>query len=298
VGFNLHQLGPRSPKFWAALVEAKRLAFRDLNFYDGDPRFTNVPLDRLLSKSYAASLCQYMNLNHEPPIPPIGTPGGSSPAPAAPSVHVLERGDTVYLTVADHWGNMASFIFSIYDYFGSDITVPGYGFPLQDRGTFFSLDPGSPNVVAPHKRPFHTIIPAFVMKDGQPLLSFGSMGGTEQVQAQVQELVNMIDLGMNLQAAGDAARFFHHQGSDELDLETNLYNLVGAQLKAMGFDPTHATGENMGGYQAILFTPMSQAGPTGGAAETLPADGGSDPTVNGIYRAASDFRKDGEAAGW
>ena len=185
VGYNLHELGPRSPKFWAALVEAKRLAFRDLNFYDGDPRFTHVPLDRLLSKSYAASLCQYMNLNHEPPIPPIGAPAGSSQAPAAPSVHVQERGDTVYLTVADRWGNMASFIYSIYDYFGSDITVPGYGFPLQDRGTFFSLDPGSPNVVAPHKRPFHTIIPAFVMKDGQPLLSFGSMGGTEQVQAQV-----------------------------------------------------------------------------------------------------------------
>jgi gamma-glutamyltranspeptidase/glutathione hydrolase len=211
---------------------------------------------------------------------------------------VQERGDTVYLTVADHWGNMASFIFSIYDYFGSDITVPGYGFPLQDRGTFFSLDPGSPNVVAPHKRPFHTIIPAFVMKDGRPLLSFGSMGGTEQVQAQVQELVSMIDLGMNLQAAGDAARFWHLQGSNRLFMETNLYNVVGPQLRAMGFDAVPATGENMGGDQAILFTPMSQAGPTGGPAASSPADSQSDPTVDGIYRAASDFRKDGEAAGW
>jgi gamma-glutamyltranspeptidase/glutathione hydrolase len=299
VGFNLHALGPRSPQFWAALVEAKRLAFRDLNFYDGDPRFTHVPLDRLLSKSYAASLCQYMNLNHEPPVPPIGTPAGSSQHPAvAPSVQVRERGDTVYLTVADHWGNMASFIFSIYDYFGSDITVPGYGFPLQDRGYFFSLDPGSPNVVAPHKRPFHTIIPAFVMKDGQPLLAFGSMGGTEQVQAQEQELVNMIDLGMNVQAAGDAARFFHYQGADLLTMETNLYNIVGPQMEEMGFKTVAATGENMGGYQAILFTPMSQAGPNGGPAQGSPADGGADPTVNGVYRAASDFRKDGEAAGW
>ena len=298
VGFNLHKLGPRSPQFWAALVEAKRLAFRDLGFYDGDPRFTHVPLDRLLSKSYAASLCQYMNLQHEPPIPPIGAPAQTQQTASLESVSIKERGDTVYLTVADHWGNMASFIFSIYDYFGSDITVPGYGFPLQDRGTFFSLDPGSPNVVAPHKRPFHTIIPAFVMKDGRPLLSFGSMGGTEQVQAQVQELVNMIDLGMNVQAAGDAARFFHQQGSDELDMETNLYNLVGPQLKAMGFDPVRATGENMGGYQAILFTPLSQAGPEGGPAASSPADSASDPTVNGIYRAASDFRKDGEAAGW
>jgi gamma-glutamyltranspeptidase/glutathione hydrolase len=298
VGYNLQALGPRSPEFWTVLVEAKRLAFRDLNAYNADPRFAHVPLDRLLSKTYAASLCAYMSLQHEPPIPPLPAAATAARQTAVPSVSVQRRGDTVYLTVGDHWGNMASFIFSIYDYFGSDITVPGFGFPLHDRGYFFSLDPASPNVVAPHKRPFHTIIPAFVMKDGQPLLSFGSMGGTEQVQAQVQELVNMIDLGMNLQAAGDAARFFHLQGSDELDLETNLYNLVGAQLKAKGFNVVRATGENMGGYQALLFTPLSQAGPTGGPAGGASGGQGSDPPVNGIYRAASDFRKDGEAVGW
>jgi gamma-glutamyltranspeptidase/glutathione hydrolase len=298
VGYNLAALGPRSADFWAALVEAKRLAFRDLNVYDADPRFTHVPLSRLLSKSYAASLCQYMNLQHEPPIPPLPAAARAASRAVAPAISLNKKGDTVYLTVADRWGNMASFIFSIYDYFGSGITVPGFGFPLQDRGYFFSLDPASPNVVAPRKRPFHTIIPAFVMKNGQPLLSFGSMGGTEQVQAQAQELVNMIDLGMNLQAAGDAARFFHLQGSDELDLESNLYDVVGAQLKARGFNPVSVTGDNMGGYQAILFTPMSQAGPTGGPAARSRADRGADRPVDGIYRAASDFRKDGMAAGW
>ena len=106
---------------------------------------------------------------------------------------------------------MVSFIYSIYDYFGSRCQIPGYGFPLNDRGSFFSLDPSSPNVVAPHKRPFMTIIPAFVMKDGQPLLAFGNMGGDEQAQAQATEIVNMVDLGMNVQAAGDAARFHHGQ---------------------------------------------------------------------------------------
>ena len=108
----------------------------------------------------------------------------------------------MYLVAADRWGNMASFIYSIYDYFGASVSVPGYGFPLNDRGSFFSLDPSSPGVVAPHKRPFLTIIPAFVMKDGEPLLAFGNMGGDTQAQAQATELVNMINLGMNVQAAG------------------------------------------------------------------------------------------------
>jgi len=264
LGYDLGKLGPRSATYWHLLTEAKKLAFSDLETYNADPRFARIPVERLISKSYAASLCDKISLTTARP----------------PEVKTVHKGDTVYLTVADRWGNMASFISSIYDYFGSQITVPGYGFPLQDRGNLFSLDPKSPNVVAPRKRPFHTIIPGFVMKGGRPLLSFGSMGGDEQPQAQVQELVNMIDLGMNVQAAGDAARFHHDQATDQLDLESKLFDLVGPRLKAMGHHPVRTNGDLMGGYQAILFTP--DPGPTG----------------NGIYRAATDFRKDGAAVGW
>jgi gamma-glutamyltranspeptidase / glutathione hydrolase len=286
VGYNLRRLGPRSATFWSILVQAKRLAYTDLWKYNGDPRFVDIPLDRLISRSYAASLCHRISLTHAPGSLTAAASTGPSVSITAP-----ERGDTVYLTTADRWGNMASFIYSIYDYFGSQITVPGYGFPMNDRGSFFDLDPSSPDVIAPHKRPFMTIIPAFVMKDGQPLLAFGNMGGDEQAQAQATEIVNMIDLGMNIQAAGDAARFHHSQDSDRVDLESKLYALVGAELKAMGYRVRRVAGNDdvFGGYQAILF----QAAP--GLAGS---SGGVDPPVAGVYHAASDFRKDGEAVGW
>jgi gamma-glutamyltranspeptidase/glutathione hydrolase len=276
LGYDLKALGPRSATFWHVLVEAKKLAYSDLNRYNGDPRFVDVPLDRLLSKSYAASLCSKIDMNHA----------------SRPAVEGGRVGDTVYLAVADRWGNMASFIYSIYDYFGSQITVPGYGFPLNDRGTFFNLDPSSASVVAPRKRPFQTIIPAFVMRHGQPLLAFGNMGGDEQAQAQATELVNMIDLGMNVQAAGDAARFHHGQDNNRLHLESKLYDLVGSQLQAMGHNVRRVTGDLMGGYQAILF----DRDPTAKPPQDRSIHG--DPPVNGVYRAASDFRKDGQAVGW
>jgi len=182
----------------------------------------------------------------------------------------------VYLTTADRAGNMVSMIYSVYDALGSGITVPGFGFVLHDRGALFSLDPASPNVIAPRKRPFHTIIPAFVMKDGQPLISFGLMGGSMQAQGHMQVLVDLIDLGANLQAASDMARFQHAQDSDTLELETPLYDRVGAPLAAMGHKVKAANGDGMGGYQAILRSPPPDA----------------------YYRAASDHRKDGQAAGW
>jgi gamma-glutamyltranspeptidase / glutathione hydrolase len=149
-------------------------------------------------------------------------------------------------------------------------------------------------VIAPHKRPFLTIIPAFVMKDGQPLLSFGNMGGDEQAQAQATELVNMIDLGMNVQAAGDAARFHHSQSADQVDLESHLYALVGKQLKSMGYNVRRVAGDDdvFGGYQAILF--QLERGLKAPPEWTTRGD----PPVNGVYRAASDFRKDGQAGGW
>ena len=286
LGYDLHALGPRSPDFWSILVQAKRLAYTDLLRYDGDPRFVQIPLKRLISKSYAASLCSKISLGHVSPEPAAAT---------RPSVSISrERGDTVYLTTADRWGNMVSFIYSVYDYFGSSVSIPGYGFPMNDRGSFFNLDPSSPDVIAPHKRPFLTIIPAFVMKDGRPLLSFGNMGGDEQAQAQATELVNMIDLGMNVQAAGDAARFHHSQSEDQVDLESQLYALVGKQLRALGYKVRDVPGNDdvFGGYQAILFQRAFGLKP--------PPEWQTrgDPPVNGVYRAGSDFRKDGEAVGW
>src|SRR5262245_30723022 len=289
VGYDLRTLGPRSPEFWSILVQAKRLAYADLLKYNGDPRFVHVPVKRLISKRYAATLCDQITPDHAPP--PLATAAGAN---ASVSISAQERGDTVYLTTADRWGNMASFIYSIYDYFGANITVPGYGFPMNDRGSFFNLDPDSPGVIAPHKRPFLTIIPAFVMKDGQPLLSYGNMGGDEQAQAQATEMVNMIDLGMNVQAAGDAARFHHSQSLDRVDLESKLYALVGARLASFGYNVrrVHGNDDVFGGYQAILFQlAQGLAAPTGTNTE-------GDPPVNGVYHGASDFRKDGEAVGW
>jgi gamma-glutamyltranspeptidase/glutathione hydrolase len=259
LGLDLAELGPRSPQFWHLLIEAKKLAFTDLDRYNADPRFEDVPVERLISKDYARTLCSQIDPERA----------------SAPAVGVDFEGGTVYIAAADRWGNMVSFIYSIYDTFGSGVTVPGYGFLLHNRGALFSLDPDSANVVAPRKRPFHTIIPAFVMKDGEPVMTFGNMGGSVQVQAQATELVNLIDLGMNVQAAGDAARFRHDQGPNRVQLESKLFDLVGSQLTAMGHSVRRADGSVMGGYQAIHVDPETR-----------------------VYRGGSDLRKDGQVAGW
>jgi gamma-glutamyltranspeptidase/glutathione hydrolase len=276
LGMNLAALGPRSPEYWHLLVEAKKLAYTDLYAYNGDPGFTQIPTQRLISKAYARELCGHLDPKK-----------AATPAPKGDPV-----GGTVYLTVADRWGNMVSFIYSVYDTFGSGITVPGYGFVLNNRGALFSLDPKSPNIIAPHKRPFHTLLPGFLMKDGQPVMAFGLMGGSQQAQGHAQVLVDMIDLGANPQAASDAARFTHAQESNTLDLESSLYDLVGAQLAAMGHKVKSANGEDMGGFQSIWFTPTPSATPT--AAPTHAPD----QPIAGLYRAASDHRKDGQAVGW
>lgn len=272
-GYDLAKLGPRSVLFWHFLVEAKKLAYDELNRYNGDPRFVRIPMDRLLSKSFARELCRRID------------PGRAH----APKVPGQVNSGTVYLTAADRWGNMTSFIYSVFDSFGSGITVPGYGFPLQNRGALFNLDPKSPNSVAPHKRPYHTIIPAFVTRDGRPVMSFGNMGGGEQAQAQATELVNMINLGMNPQAASDAARFYHNQFSNVLTLEAQLDALVGKGLAAKGHKLAKPTSSPMGGFQAIHFTP-SEPGAWPAATPEGP--------VNGLYRAGSDHRKDGTAVGY
>jgi gamma-glutamyltranspeptidase / glutathione hydrolase len=299
LGVDLAALGPKSALYWHVLIEAKKLAYADLYAYNADPQFAQIPVPKLISKEYAAEQCKRIDLHKASTPEAKGDPVGG----------------TVYLVTADRWGNMVSFIYSIYDTFGSGITVPGYGFVLNDRGALFSLDPRSPNIVAPGKRPFHTLLPGFVMKDGRPLTAFGLMGGAQQAQGHVQVLINMIDLGANVQAASDAARFSHSQATNTLELESELYHLVGPKLKAMGHKVIPANGEDMGGYQAISFTPFSTPAPSSApmsgatppsstaqaaaASRTTPHDGlALETPIEGVYHGASDHRKDGQAAGW
>ena len=281
LGIDLAALGPKSPLYWHVLIEAKKLAYADLYAYNADPQFAQIPLSKLISKTYAAEQCRRIDLHKASTPEAKGDPVGG----------------TVYLVTADRWGNMVSFIYSIYDTFGSGITVPGYGFVLNDRAALFSLDPRSPNLVAPGKRPFHTLLPGFVMKDGQPLTAFGLMGGGQQAQGHVQVLINMIDLGANVQAASDAARFSHAQATNTLQLESNLYDLVGPKLKALGHTVVLANGEDMGGYQAVSFTPSVAAAPSGVKSTPRGAVSADEP-IDGVYRGASDHRKDGQAVGW
>jgi gamma-glutamyltranspeptidase / glutathione hydrolase len=183
-------------------------------------------------------------------------------------------GDTVVLSTADGEGNMVSWVNSNYYEFGSGITIPGYGFVLHNRGALFTLDPRSPNVIAPHKRPFNTLSAGFVLhEDGKPLMTVTLMGGDMQAQGHAQLLVDVLDLHANVQAAADLARFWHSQIPNELDLETPLYDLVGAKLEAMGHKVKPVNGADMGGVQVI-------------------------ESADGYYRSGSDFRKDGEAVGW
>jgi gamma-glutamyltranspeptidase/glutathione hydrolase len=277
-GLDLAKLGPTHPDYWHFMVEAKKLAYSDLYAYNADPEFARVRVDELLSKSYAAMLCERISMSRA----------------AAPSVSGGLDGGTIYLAAADRWGNMVSLVHSVFAVYGGGVTVPPYGFVLQNRGAGFSLDPQSPNVVAPRKRPFHTIIAGFIMQNGDPLMSFGNMGGSVQPETHAQHIVNLIDHGMNVQMTTDAARFTHDQRSNVLSLETDLAGLVGAALQARGHDVRAVDGSAVGGYQGVLFTrdprlPAPKFGPESAA---------EDHPVNGIYRAGSDHRKDGLAAGW
>ena len=272
-GQTLASFGPRSPKYWHFLVEAKKFAYADLLRYNADPDFVKVPLAMLLSKAHAEAVCAKIDPEHASPI--------EVASPVDPS------GDTIVLSTADAEGNMVSWVNSNYAGFGSGVTVPGYGFILHNRGALFSLAPPSPNLIAPHKRPFNTLSAGFVMRDSKPLMTILLMGGDMQAQGHAQTLVSIFDLGANLQAATDMARFHHAQIANRLELESNLYDLVGKDLAAMGHKVVSINGGPVGGFQSILFTPLpaEQQGPGG-------------PKLNGYYRAGSDHRKDGEAVGW
>ena len=259
-GQTLAALGPRDPRYWHLLIEAKKLAYADLYADNGDPDRITVPLQRLLSKNYAATLCAKIDPKRASSPGPAGSPGGA--------------GDTVVLSTADRWGNMVSWVNSNYDGFGSGITVPGYGFILHDRGGLFTLNPKSPDALAPHKRPYNTLMAGFIARDGRPFMTLGLMGGDMQAQGHEQILVDVVDLGANVQQAGDMARFYHDEVSNTLRLESPLYDAVGAQLGEMGHAVKTANRSPMGGYQAIMVLP------------------------NGAYSAGSDFGKDGEAVGW
>ena len=275
---DLAELGPLHVDYWHMMVEAKKLAYSDLYAYNADPLLVDVPVDRILSKDYAATLCERIDMDRA----------------SEPAVEGGLKGGTVYLTAADRWGNMVSFVHSVYGVFGSGATVPEYGMILHNRGVPFSLDPNHPNVVAPRKRPFHSIIAGFVMKDGEPLMTFGNMGGAVQPETHAQHIVNMIDHGMNLQMSTDVARFTHRQRSNTLAMESALAAMVGPALKVKGHNVIPVDGGAVGGYQAILF----RKDPNLPEPEFNERSVREDHPVNGVYRAGSDHRKDGQAVGW
>ncbi len=281
-GQTLASLGPTDARYWHMAVEAKKLAYRDLIAVNADPNFTPGLKDKvkmLTSAKHAQTLCDKI----DPARASSTAPGQADGA-----------GDTIVLTTADRWGNMVSWVNSNFSGFGSGVTVPGYGFLLHNRGGLFSLDAKSPNAIAPHKRPFNTLAAAFLMQGngtaGQ-LMAFQLMGGDMQSQGHAQMVVNMVDLGANLQASTDMARFRHVQVGNELFLESQLYNSVGPKLRAMGHKVSLANGAVMGGFQAILFTPDARE------AKPNPSPTSQQP-VNGMYRAGSDHRKDGQATAW
>ena len=271
--FDLKSMGFNSPESLHTLIEAKKLAFEDRAKFYADMDFAKVPVKELISEAYGRERAKL-----------IGPKAAQRVDAGNPHLYT---GDTIYLTTADKDGNMVSLIQSNYRGMGSGVVVPGLGFGFQDRGQMFSLDPKHHNAYAPGKRPFNTIIPAFITKDNRPFMSFGVMGGAMQPQGHVQIVVNMIDYGMNLQEAGDAARW-QHLGNTEPTDNTDMYLQNGGytevergipwqtvqQLLQKGHDIRYGLG-GFGGYQAIKKDP-----------------------VNGVYYGASESRKDGQAAGY
>ena len=272
-GYDLKGYGFGSVEHVHLFTEAKKLAFADRARWYADPAFGKQPVAQLISKSYAQQRRKLISMDK----------AAREVQPATPKE--LDEGDTIYMTVADADGMMVSLIQSNYRGMGSGMAAPGLGFIFQDRGEQFVLKEGHPNSFAPGKRPFHTIIPAFVTKDGKPWLSFGVMGGAMQPQGHAQIVMNLIDFGMNLQEAGDAPRIQHDGSTEpagqatvmsdggELDLETGYSYETVRELMRKGHSVRFANGP-YGGYQAIMVNPQ------------------------GGYIGASESRKDGQAAGY
>ena len=267
--FDIAKMRLDSAQYVHLFTEAKKIAFEDRAKFYADPDFNKIPVKQLISKPYAKKRAQLIDFNKSGKSYPAGNPA-------------LEKGDTIYLTVADKFGNMVSLIQSNYRGMGSGMTPPGLGFILQDRGELFTLKDNHFNTFEGGKRPFHTIIPAFITKAGKPWMSFGLMGGAMQPQGHAQIVVNMVDFGMDIQEAGDAARI-HHTGSSEptgeimhdggiLNLESGFSYSTIRELMRKGHKVQFANGP-YGGYQAIQVK-------------------------KGVYWGASESRKDGQAAGY
>jgi gamma-glutamyltranspeptidase/glutathione hydrolase len=270
-GYDVRALGHNTAAYLHLLVEAKRIAFADRDAWIGDPGATpKAALDRMLSKEYAAARRREISMDAAAREPKPLTLEGRSSADAGE--HPKGMGDTVYLTAADAQGNVISLIQSIYEIFGSGLVAGDTGIILHNRGSLFTLTPGHPNQLAPGKRPFHTLIPAMVLKDGAPYFSFGVMGGDMQAQGHVQVLLNLIDFGMNVQEAGEAARFRHSPAG--LALESAVPSDVRFGLTVRGHHLIDTPGV-FGGFQGILIDPRTH-----------------------VLMAGSDPRKDGMAAGW
>ena len=274
-GFDLREkMGRNSSAALHTMIEAKKIVWADRAKFYADPAFAKIPLGSLLSKTYAAGRRKLIDPDHAAKKVEAGNT-------------VLDQGDTIYLCTADDEGNMVSLIQSNYRGMGSGIVVPGLGFMFQDRGELFSMEPGHANVYAPGKRPFHTIIPGFVMKDGKPWEAFGVMGGAMQPQGHIQVLTNQIDFGLNVQEAGDASRW-QHEGDNEptgekmtesggyVEVESGIPYETVRELKKRGHDVRFDVG-GYGGYQAIKVEIH---------------DG------QRVYVGASESRKDGQAAGY
>ncbi|HEX6850479.1 MAG TPA: gamma-glutamyltransferase [Candidatus Polarisedimenticolaceae bacterium] len=271
-GFDLASMGRDSAEFWHVMIEAKKLAFEDRARFIADPEFAKVPIEGLLSKAYARERAKLLDRKRATARLEPGSPRFGS-------------GDTTILVTADAAGNMVSLIQSNYAGFGSGYALAPYGFGLHNRGAQFDLKPGRANSLQPGKRPFHTIIPAFAMRDGKPWLAFGLMGGDMQPQGHVQVLVNLVDFGMNLQEAGDAPRFYHTDSSEPtgtlmtdggvLALEPGVPAEVRRELARRGHRIQEQPAGAFGGYQAIARDPAT-----------------------GILSGASESRKDGCAAGY
>jgi gamma-glutamyltranspeptidase/glutathione hydrolase len=313
-GFDLKAMGRNSAETLHAMIEAKKLAWADRAKFYADPEFATIPLAQLISKQYAAERRKLIDPNHAAKTAAPGNPNAAQSskvrdtsisglvakiengqdvrwphrvrAGLASDARVTDDGDTIYMCTADDEGNMVSLIQSNYRGMGSGIVVPGLGFMFQDRGELFSMEQGHANVYAPGKRPFHTIIPGFVMKDGKPWEAFGVMGGGMQPQGHVQVLTNQIDFGLNVQEAGDASRW-QHEGDNEptgekmekggyVEVESGIPYEVVRELEKRGHDMRFDVG-GYGGYQAIKVEMH---------------DGLR------VYIGASESRKDGQAAGY
>jgi gamma-glutamyltranspeptidase/glutathione hydrolase len=268
---DLRTLGHNSPEHLHLFIEAKKLAFADRAKFYADPAFGEQPIKELISKEYAKAQNARIDMNKAAEDVPAGDPK-------------LTKSDTIYLTVVDKDRNCCSFIQSNFAGFGSQVVPGDVGFVIQNRGALFALDDKHANRLEPHKRPFHTIIPAFITKDGKPWFCFGVMGGDMQAQGHVQIVCNLIDFGMNVQAAGDAARASHSgsatptglpaDGSGQVLVEAGVPEETVAKLRELGHQVMRARG-SFGGYQGILID-----------------------WKNGVLHGASESRKDGAAVGY